>query len=238
MPRSVEGFRESPDTAVLLCRKVFDGGPILRVSRDGEGDWQFLCGGVHGDGGCEPKLVCLAEVVRLDPGLSSLGDLCPNWSASRASAADPWVREDEYERLIRDNVREFGWHVALIPGDEEGPGFAYTIGLHQAFGKPEVIVFGIPQEVMHAIVNHAGEEFKAGRSIPLDRPLDGYLEGYPVVFKRVKKAHYKEYFGYGLWFYSGPKFTAIQCCWPDKKGRFPWDKGFEKKWLKAQPLLG
>jgi len=74
--------------------------------------------------------------------------------------------------------------------------------------------------------------------VPLNTPVDKYLRGYPVVFKEVKKSHHKEYFGYGLWYYSGPKFPAIQCCWPDKKGLFPWDRGFDPKWVKLQPVLG
>lgn len=238
MEREVEGFGLPHNLGVLICTRVFNGGDILIVSRDQDGDWQFLCDADHSvKGACPPKLVCLEEVVKRDPTLLPLGNLRCNERARRDSKKDPWVRHDDYEDIIRDHIERFGWHVVLIPSDGEGPGFAYTIGLFKTFRSPEMIVFGLPQEVMHAVVNHAGEEFKAGRSVELNKPLDGYLQGYPIVFKEVKKKHYREYFGYARWYYAGELFSAVQCVWPDKAAHFPWDHGFDPDCLKFQPLL-
>ena len=90
---------------------------------------------------------------------------------------------------------------------------------------------------MHSIINHCGEEFRAGHPIETGIPLDGFVQGFPVVFKDVLQRHYREHFGYGLWFYAGPYFPAIQCIWPDKKGRFPWSPNYEESSVPTQPII-
>ncbi len=43
-------FDEERHTGVYVCARVAQGSPILYVSHDADGDWQFLCGGTHEDG--------------------------------------------------------------------------------------------------------------------------------------------------------------------------------------------
>ena len=48
---------------------------------------------------------------------------------------------------------------------------------------------------------------------------------------------YHHFLGYANWFYQGEDYPALQCIWPDKNSRFPWDPEFKPDWLWAQPLL-
>jgi len=233
-----DDFGLPPNTAVFTCKRVLEGAPILRVTHDGDGDWQFLCGGDHSDVAlCPGGLVSLSEVLKMDPTLAELSDLCGNWTATRNTGGGEWARHDGYEEIVRDHIREFGWHVTLIESDGKEPGFAYSIGLFHSYQQPEIIIFGVPVSLMHSIVNSCGDTFKAGRSIKTGVPLNGYIRDFPVVFKEVRKERYREYFGYGLWYYSGPMFPALQCIWPDKKGHFPWDPECNPAVLPIQPLL-
>lgn len=222
-------FDLPPNTAVFVCERVLKGAPVLHVGRDADDEWQFLCGEDHSDGARDPgRLVGLGEILARDPSLRDLADLKPHEQAQRKTDTHPWTIHDGYEDVILDNIEEFGWHVVLVPDDEEGPGFAYSIGQ-----EPEIIVFGLPHDVMHAVVNAAGE----AAEIRPDVPLPGYLEGVPVVFKRVDKARYKDYLGYAMWYHEGSGFDVLQCVWPDKAGKFPWDAGFREDLLPLQPLL-
>ncbi len=231
-------FDQPLNLGVMICTRVFEGGSLLRVSRDDEGDWQFLCDADHSlEGACPPKLVCLSEVVQRNPGIVELSDLCIAWSASRRAPGAPWTRHDDTETTIHDNVREYGWHACLIEEDVAGPGFIYSIGIFKTFKKPEIIVFGIPTKVGHTLITTAADRFKEGGTLPLGVPVDEFLTGYPVVFKEVHSSQYREYFGYGLWYYDGPKFPALQLFWPDKEGKFPWDAGFAQKFRTMQPDL-
>lgn len=217
------------DTPVTACSWVRKGSSILHVARDGENGWQFLCGEAHGPETDDPATqVPLGEILRLDPSLADLADLAPHEAALRHSRKHPWVRHDGYEDLIFESIEEHGWHVVLVPDDEQGPGFAYSIGQ-----EPEILVFGLEPDVMHALLNACGE----AAEIQPDVPLPGFLPGFPVVFKAVDKSRYPEYLGYAMWYHDGPEFSALQCIWPDDAGRFPWDAGFQKDLIPLQPLL-
>lgn len=144
----------------------------------------------------------------------------------------------EIQQRLREDVAQFGWHVLLIVGDEEGPGFAYSVGLQHSYGHPEIIMFGLRHETMHAIINLIGERVKAGACFTPDQVSDEFLQGYDVVFRRVDSRWHEEYFGQAIDFYEETGFTALQCVWPDCQGRFPWQPDFDPGLLERQPLLG
>jgi hypothetical protein len=125
----------------------------------------------------------------------------------------------------------------LIPEDDVGPPFAYSVGLYRTFGNPEVIVLGLDLDLMHRMINMIGEEVRRGRRFADGGAASGILEGYDVRFHAVARRHYPEHFGYTHWFYKGDNFPALQCLWPDKQGRFPTDGDFAEPLRARQPLL-
>jgi hypothetical protein len=152
-------------------------------------------------------------------------------------AADKSQLEDDERKLVED-VGTFGWHVIAVEDDEEGPGFAYTIGLHHSFGHPEIIVFGLRMETLFQIVNTIGEAVKEGTKFEADHESDDVLDDYLVHFRAVEKELYGEYLGYAQWFYNGDGFPALQCVWPDSEGRYPWHPEIDAKFAERQPILG
>jgi hypothetical protein len=85
-------FDEAENTAVFGCEHVLkDGMPILRVSRDDEGEWQFHCGKGHADS--MPLIVCMGCIVERDATLVAIADLPMGWGADRKSEGAAWVRE-------------------------------------------------------------------------------------------------------------------------------------------------
>lgn len=234
-------FRDPPNTAAFICEHVAAGDPILYVSHDEDGDWQFLCGRTHGEDAAERALlVCLADVVRRDPGLNSLASLCRDHHAERTAASAPWSITDDGEEFIRKCVKEFGWAVQLV---EEGegpsePAFAYTIGLHHNFGHPELIILGQPNKLMHAALNDIGDRIKQGARFASGDSLEEVIEGYPVRLREVEsRESFKVHVGYALWFYAGQPFRLLQVVWPDKDGRFPGEPGAWEILKERQPLL-
>jgi len=105
-PHSFDGqwpFDDAENTAVFCCEQVFGGAPILYVSHDHDGDWQFLCGAVHNDE--KPRLVCLGCMVEKDASLWTLADMPAGWGADRKLQSDEWNREPNPEPI------------AELPGD-------------------------------------------------------------------------------------------------------------------------
>jgi hypothetical protein len=244
MAKSRFAFEEAPTTSVIVCKRVLAGKSVLEVAHDEDGSWQFLCGSDHSevdeDGPDGPAVVPLRQVVDQDPSLNELADLLCNEAARRARKGAKWARHDQTEDLIREAVDEHGWFVAKIPagdGDDEPP-FAYTVGLRKTFGFPELIVVGLRLEIMHAMLNEFGERLKAGEKLAAEGPISDIIEGFDVRLRAVAaEASFKDHVGYAIWFNGGLDFPLLQVVWPDKKGKFPGEKGAASVLKKQQPLL-
>jgi len=144
---------------------------------------------------------------------------------------------DDHDRKLLADVERHGWHVIGVEGDEEGPGFAYSIGLYHSFRHPELILFGLPVRVMHHIINGIGEQVRAGKHFEhLDESGD-VLDGYNVAFRTVERGPYRDYLGYARWFYRGDDFPALQCVWPDSRHRYPWHPEATPDLIRRQPVL-
>ena len=144
---------------------------------------------------------------------------------------------DGGEEHLHQSLREVGWHILLIPEDEEGPTFAYTIGLYHSYQHPEVLVQGLPQECVHGMLNVIGENVKSGQSYEAGNKYAGILEGCDCVFVTIHPSHYNEYLGSAIRFYKHALFPVLQCVWPDREGRFPWEAGFPPGLASLQPVL-
>jgi hypothetical protein len=66
------------------------GHPVLAVSHDEDGDWQFLCGTTLRSEDC--KLVCLGCAFQRDFSLAEIADLPRGWQAVRDHVGGPWER--------------------------------------------------------------------------------------------------------------------------------------------------
>lgn len=83
-------FTDSPDTACFSCRHVVtDGLPILSVTHDHDGSWQFLCGQVHNE--TDAKIISLKQVTEIDPSVNGLYKMPTGVGADRETQADEWV---------------------------------------------------------------------------------------------------------------------------------------------------
>lgn len=144
---------------------------------------------------------------------------------------------DADDRKLLNDIDCVGWHMVGAPEDEQGPGFVYSIGLWQSFRHAEIVVVGLNMDVAFWIVNEIGSWARAGQTVRADDIREGLLEGYSCTFRTVEKQYYRDYFGYGLWFYRCDSFPVLQCIWPDKQRRWPWDCDFNPQWKPKQPVL-
>ncbi len=149
---------------------------------------------------------------------------------------DPRCEGPDDEKLIAD-VKEYGWYVLKILEKNGVPGWAFSVGLFENFNHPEIIVFGFDENLSHSVIDTIGEAVRAGKRFVVDGFYRDLIETYSCTFKSVKKVWYYHFLGYANWFYQGQSYPTLQCIWPDKAQRFPWDPGFNPNWLWAQPLL-
>lgn len=75
-----------------VCIEVFDRAqPVLLVDR-ADGDWCFLCGGVHPDDAAYFRVVGIRHPVGDDPTLADVLDLGANEQAERSHVGGEWSR--------------------------------------------------------------------------------------------------------------------------------------------------
>lgn len=83
-------FKDSENKAIFTCNHVLAGEPILYVTHDSDGDWQFLCGN---DNHTEEnaKIISLKQVVELDKTVNDLFEMPVGVGAERESVEAKWT---------------------------------------------------------------------------------------------------------------------------------------------------
>ena len=144
---------------------------------------------------------------------------------------------DEYEQKAIDDIEKYGCHILHVMEEDDLPRFSYSIGIEKTTGKPDLIIIGLKQEIAHWMINEYNNRVKEGEAFLPGEFYEGYLDGFNISFLEVSKEHYKEYFGWGLWYNNGDNFNMLQLVYPSTSGVWPWDEGVSEDFLWFQPLL-
>jgi hypothetical protein len=237
MGHAASAFTEPTNTASLTCAHVLAGAPILFVSHDVDGGWQFLCGASHTVE--EGRIVGIGHMVRDDPSLNALAHMCPGDHAERQTGETAWRVIDGHEDFIRSHVADGGWALTGIPAGASGePAFVYTTGLFHNFKQPELIVLGLRMELMQAMLNELGRRIKDGEAFAEGQRVSDVIGNFDVKLHAVRDAKsFKEHVGYACWFYEGNHFPLLQVVYPDLQGRFPGEPGTAAAFARQQPVL-
>jgi len=82
-------FSEPTNTMAFTTRPVLnDGHPVLLVSHDQDGDWQFMCTTTNDS--ADGLIVCLGCAYQRDSTLAEVADLPVGWQAWRDYVGGPW----------------------------------------------------------------------------------------------------------------------------------------------------
>jgi hypothetical protein len=144
---------------------------------------------------------------------------------------------DRMDLRMADQVRQHGWSVVMVPADDDGPGFAYTIGLWHSLGAPELALFGLEPGTMHTLLNDLGHKAAAGEVLAGGQRHRDIIETFPVALRQADLRWYRTFFGRAISFYRRPPFPVLEVVWPDAAGRFLWDPGTEPAYQVSQPQL-
>ncbi len=140
---------------------------------------------------------------------------------------DPSEQLSVPDAKVLNDIKRVGWHtLGVSPSTgEDGPHWAFSIGLYHTFGHPEVIVMGLPVKTCQELVNVIGNHVKNGTQYDADNDYAEILtDPFRCAFKHVQRNPYREHVGYALWFYENDEFPLLQCFWPDKLFRFTWNE--------------
>jgi hypothetical protein len=135
----------------------------------------------------------------------------------------------------RRHIEEFGWSIVAVEKSPAQAAFAYTVGLTRFHGHPELLVTGLDERSAAGVLNHLGEQVRAGRRFAagdLDRHEAGQMFQFIAVHnpRRLVEAQAM---------YAGPAglVPALQVVYSTATGRWPWQRGCPGG-RRAQPLYG
>lgn len=143
---------------------------------------------------------------------------------------------DEHEAQTLADIDRFGWSVLRVSNDK-GPDFAYSVGMFRTLSHPEILLFGLPLDTMHRLINDVGASVRAGARYSAGQVTDEFLEGYDVTFRAIPEFQYPGHLGWANWLYGGTAFPALQMIYPDRDRRWPWEDSVAHAFRDGQPIL-
>jgi hypothetical protein len=151
-----------------------------------------------------------------------------------------WIDQEDAQYVSM--IRRHGWMIQYVCGctlkesREEGPPFAYTVGL---FGlhHPELLILGVSQGIAASVLNQLGDRIRGGETLVPgmmvtfeDHPMRIIVEQVPNPGEILFTANS---------YYDRPSAVsvpALQLSYDDRDGRFPWESGYAA--LRMQPRPG
>lgn len=147
------------------------------------------------------------------------------------------ARINAYMEKVASMVEEHGWIVQAIG---TSPMLFYTVGLAQK-GLPELVITGISVEAAQSIINTFARKLVEGKFTLDDAAMergdkfDDVLENYSAKLRWVSPMQTRQ-LNVARVFAQSDEFRAVQIVWPDPKGRFEGEAGFEEKFAMHQDL--
>ena len=147
------------------------------------------------------------------------------------------IESEDLLNMTKLNVDKFGLQVIMVSSTSYSPAFAYSIGLWETYSHPEIICFGLPDNLGHEIINDIAEIIKGGEELKIGKIYYEIFEQSKTTFLKVDQENVGDYFGAALNYYGNNNLDALELIWTDRNDRFPWEEYFEEEFVFQQPLL-
>jgi hypothetical protein len=107
---------------------------------------------------------------------------------------------------------------------EDGPAFAYTVGLPHQLGHPELLMSGQRADLMHHALNAAARMVQQGHDFTAGVLTENVIGRFPVLAEDLTFEACAELLRFSWWFHRQP-VPGVQLVWPDTAGVWPWQPG-------------
>lgn len=147
------------------------------------------------------------------------------------------AEEFELIQWIESQAQARGNAVIAVAGDDDEANFCFTACAWALHNVPEAVVIGLPENMGPILLDAYVDRAANGEIFEVGRRYDDFFEGAAVVFERVAKGHYPEYFGSAFLIYPDGDFPALQLIVATPDGHFPWHTDAPEGFARYQPVL-
>lgn len=79
------------------------------------------------------------------------------------------IEKDDLLEQTKLNIEKIGLQVIMVSSANYSPSFSYSIGLTKTYNHPEIICFGLSNQLGHEIINDVAEIIKKGENIDVGK---------------------------------------------------------------------
>lgn len=138
--------------------------------------------------------------------------------------------------VLRD-VEQNGVQLFFDEVEDPATTRAFTLGLFHLRQRPEILAFGLPEELAGQVLELVADDVEDGVEYEVGQKHEGIVHGYPVTFGRVTKAQVRALLPELVSAYGTDDVPVLQLVYPDRQGRWPWDPGVREGFSEGQPVL-
>jgi hypothetical protein len=142
----------------------------------------------------------------------------------------------ELERQVIHNINEFGWHCVNVIEDDGHPPWTYTIGFHDTWNFPELILIGRSRATAHHILEIIATGLDHDRRLDLST-TNTLLGGTYCHFIEVAERYYQDYVGFRALVLPPAAISALPNRLAHHDGLYPWNKRAPRSLKEWQPAL-
>jgi hypothetical protein len=146
-----------------------------------------------------------------------------------------------YLKEVEAVVKEHGWAIqaAQPPRGESGPIFVYTVGLIQRGCAAEILMSGLPVDLLRKMVNQIAASMVNGTGMP---PTSWQVPGngersYELLPVFITKTREPLVPLVAMRYYQRPGIPLVQYVWPSENGSYPWEPDWPYD-TETQPVGG
>lgn len=148
------------------------------------------------------------------------------------------LTKESLARKIDGLIRSAGFAYICVGQEGRTPPFAYTIGLTETYGCPELLIFGVGQQVADAVFHGLVDKIKSGVRFA-DGDLVTQVLNVACAIKAVPGEAARPFALNVMSRYQGGAHTPAfqQVVYPDQAGLFPWEVGYAGNMRQIQSEL-
>jgi len=141
--------------------------------------------------------------------------------------------QPEAVATLKLRIAQDGWAMAGVGTKNSAVTYVYTVGLQKTFAHPDLIMFGVAPAQARGVLEVIAERVKAGEPVHEGVMILGAAQ-IPLMPRLADAARVELLVPAQL---ARGRYDYVQIVWPDRKDRFPWEAGFDKRRLRSQSFL-
>lgn len=155
------------------------------------------------------------------------------------------MNDDQRQKAIKEAVEKHGSTVVHVT-DTGVPDrtFSFSVGFEESVGQGEVLVYGLPKDLMYAVIMSLFEQCRdKGLELTDGLKVGELIEGFDCTLREINDPRaLRAHFGWAIWYHHTHRGEqvkrAFQIVWPDPKSKlFPWEEGCAKDVVNWQVAL-